>query len=250
MQNWYPGVLKYVSLHCTLYCTTNQHYSTGKRRYGHPALTGVLPQPWLPIKKGQSLANRIDQEDGPKNRDQAVVLTLRKRYSRTAVRRENDASPNKNKATITNMWDESAPGPSSSVNIPSSRIRANSTGHISNVSDPWRDRDLEPEGANGRPSPRHARTAPLSHRLSFDHATGVITLPDDGEWLLQEEDSDSEEGGTSREATQHEGEPTGPDAEVTSPTELSSGVRHRTYYHHPEKRRTIPGAFPASSPRS
>ena len=36
----------------------------------------------------------------------------------------------------------------------------------------------------------------LHHCLSFDHATGVITLPEDGECLLQEEYSDSEEGGT------------------------------------------------------
>ncbi|KAG8813472.1 hypothetical protein FRC17_001557 [Serendipita sp. 399] len=37
MTNWYNGVL-----------------NTGKRRYGHPALTGVLPTPWLPLKKGET----------------------------------------------------------------------------------------------------------------------------------------------------------------------------------------------------
>ncbi|KAF5354076.1 hypothetical protein D9756_007257 [Leucocoprinus leucothites] len=40
MANWYTGVL-----------------NTGKRRYGHPALNGVLPEPWLPLKKGQTLIN-------------------------------------------------------------------------------------------------------------------------------------------------------------------------------------------------
>ncbi|KIY44321.1 DUF221-domain-containing protein, partial [Fistulina hepatica ATCC 64428] len=62
MANWYKGVL-----------------NTGKRRYGHPALNGVLPEPWLPLKKGQSLVNTLVHHDdslGP-----AVVLSLRKRTS-------------------------------------------------------------------------------------------------------------------------------------------------------------------------
>ena len=66
--------------------------STGKRRYGHPALNGVLPQPWLPLKKGQTLANFVDHDESEQNGDrgarkygpsnqEAVVLTLRRRYS-------------------------------------------------------------------------------------------------------------------------------------------------------------------------
>ena len=82
-------------------------------------------------------------------------------------------------------------------------------------------------------------------------------LPEDGEWLLQNEDSDSEEGGTSREATQHEVVDDGGElastrlADTVPAVEPSGGARYRTYYHHPEKRRqTVPGAFPHSSPQS
>ncbi|EEB88492.1 hypothetical protein MPER_13641, partial [Moniliophthora perniciosa FA553] len=70
MANWYSGVL-----------------NTGKRRYGHPALTGVLHEPWLPLKKGQTINNSTsnDRERGGglsrSNPNQAVVLTLRKRPS-------------------------------------------------------------------------------------------------------------------------------------------------------------------------
>lgn len=227
--------------------------STGKRRYGHPALTGVLPQPWLPIKKGQSLANRIEHEGGMRGRDQAVVLTLRRRYSRSVVRR--DPGDQVSKPSLATLWNNepSAAAAPTSATSPS-RVRANSTGNISTTSNPWRDRDSDPEdrSAAARPLPRHAQTHPqVSHRLSFDHATGVITLPEDGQWILQDEDSDSEEGGSSREATQHEGE--GSVSEVgalTSPPISTRGVRHRTYYHHPERRRTITGAFSQSSPQS
>ncbi|KIJ56329.1 hypothetical protein M422DRAFT_219460 [Sphaerobolus stellatus SS14] len=220
MQGWYPGVL-----------------NTGKRRYGHPALTGVLPQPWLPIKKGQSLANRIDRDGTPQDRDQAVVLTLRKRYSRSAVR---DSSNNKKRNTIGNVrWND---------------INANAPGSSNGDSEHGRELEDHPS-PTARPIARHVQSLPqpLNHRMSFDHATGVIMLPDDGEWILQDEDTDSEAGGTSREATQHGEDTPTYEVEPTTPGASTStgGTRHRTYYHHPEKRRqTIPGAFPQSSPRS
>ncbi|TFY73230.1 hypothetical protein EWM64_g10782, partial [Hericium alpestre] len=50
MSNWFNGIL-----------------NTGKRRYGHPVLTGVLPQPWLPLKKGQTLVNARPQKAGAKS---------------------------------------------------------------------------------------------------------------------------------------------------------------------------------------
>ena len=261
--------------------------STGKRRYGHPALTGVLPQPWLPIKKGQSLANSVDQDGSSRGgRDQAVVLTLRKRYS--ATRRDIRDLANKSQAAIGGLiWNgggsvdpsTSAPlalrlssTPPSVDAMPPLRA-SNSSDNVSNVSNPWRDRNWDPEdrstnsGRGGRPLAQHGQTLsavrrPMAHRLSFDQATGVIILPDDGEWLLQDEDSDSE-GGASHETVQHDeaavngGEPTGATGSVDSALgpgtggERSSGRRHRTYYHHPERRRqTLPGAFPRSSPQS
>jgi calcium permeable stress-gated cation channel len=239
-------------------------HSTGKRRYGHPALTGVLPQPWLPIKKGQSLANSVDRDGSGRGRgDQAVVLTLRKRYS--AVRKDVRDFANKSQSAIGNLW--SSPGPSTAAPLSSTPpsgatpLRSDSSDNVSSVSNPWRDRDPDHEDqpTGSRPLTRRSQSQPqpLNHRLSFDHATGVIMLPDDGEWLLQNDDSDSEEGGTSREATQHEAAVNGNEpastgvVDAASGTEPSGGARYRTYYHHPEKRRqTVPGAFPHSSPRS
>ncbi|KAL0576492.1 hypothetical protein V5O48_005503 [Marasmius crinis-equi] len=117
----------------------------------------------------------------------------------------------------------------------------------------------------------------LHHRLSFDHATGVIMLPDDEAWLGpgegdsdDEDDSEDDYGrqqqrrtsvafpfpsstsGLEREGTTEAGgTPTSPGA--TPPASAASpsrSSRYGTYFHHPERRRTssqIPGAFPRSS---
>ncbi|KAF7331657.1 hypothetical protein MKEN_00045400 [Mycena kentingensis (nom. inval.)] len=220
MANWYSGVL-----------------NTGKRRYGHPALNGVLPQPWLPLKKGQTLSNehrtspRLSRDNG----SQAVVLTLRKRPS---VRRR----------TQTEFI---AIGPSSSNSTPVPG------GHESSDSvsgNPWQQES------------RRTSSAPLSHRLSFDPATGVINLPEDDAWLHDNDDSDEEDYGTQTgglensvasladldtsvaPATNGVEETMLGSAVSTSPTRSPSRIsRYSTYFHHPERRRqAIPGAFPRS----
>ncbi|EKM55342.1 uncharacterized protein PHACADRAFT_255901 [Phanerochaete carnosa HHB-10118-sp] len=184
MANWYPGVL-----------------NTGKRRYGHPALNGVLPQPWLPLKKGQTLRNGPPAAPGASSTDTtpAVVLTLRKRRS---VAR-----------TI----------PTRSQTEPVPRTMDDATAN------PWQDAPSE--------RPRH-----LTHRLSFDHASGVIMLPEDGAWLDEETDSDEEDSTVqnvqalrvAEEIGQHDAEqPT----ETSALQASSSGRRYGTYYHHPERRK-------------
>ncbi|KAF7301133.1 hypothetical protein MIND_00677700 [Mycena indigotica] len=210
MANWYSGVL-----------------NTGKRRYGHPALNGVLPQPWLPLKKGQTLSNNEHRASPRLSKDtngQAVVLTLRKRPS---VRRRTQT--------------EFIPaGSSNGPSVSSDNVSTSS-------SNPWQH------------EPRRSSTAPLSHRLSFDPASGVINLPDDGEWLHDE--SDEEDYGTQTGGLENsiasladidqppvtsngeEGTPVS-SSPTASPSRLS---RYSTYFHHPERRRqTIPGAFPRS----
>ncbi|KAF8581445.1 DUF221-domain-containing protein [Ramaria rubella] len=254
MHGWYPGVL-----------------NTGKRRYGHPALTGVLPQPWLPIKKGQSLANSVDRDGSSRSGrgDQAVVLTLRKRYS--AIRRDIRDLATKSQTAVSTTWGSPGAGPSEPPVTPERGgvppPRSKSSDDVSTLTDPWRNHgDSEREDRStagpGRPLARHAQTQPqpLHHRLSFDHATGVIMLPEDGEWLLQDDDSDSE-GGTSRESVHRDGagaEANGGGAEVgpvggagdAAVGAGGGGARYRTYYHHPERRRTVPGAFPQASPQA
>lgn len=219
MQGWYPGVL-----------------NTGKRRYGHPALTGVLPQPWLPIKKGQSLATRVDRDGG--SRDQAVVLTLRKRYS--IVRRDirdfvNDGVGISSHPLSPPFTSMSSHGKqvATKFNEPTVSIYRSNSGEVESESNP-------PQAAPRRPinfEHNHSTPAILNHRLSFDHATGVIVLPEDGEWLLQD-DSDSEETADAIQQGSHEDNSDGNNTPTGTPG------RHRTYYHHPERRRqSTPSAF-------
>ncbi|KAG8924084.1 hypothetical protein FRC02_010664 [Tulasnella sp. 418] len=146
MANWYNGVL-----------------NTGKRRYGHPALTGVLPQPWLPLKKGQTLANyahrnghaAADLKDGDQMGD-AVVLTLRRKSSTV---RASSVSRNKrnSQANLLAGSSNTAANPETSA-----------TG--SGSENPWRDAPGSPGGDESGQRPRR--------RLSFDAATGVIMLPE------------------------------------------------------------------------
>ena len=96
MANWYTGVLKYaIPYFSTLLINmTFILFSTGKRRYGHPALNGVLPEPWLPLKKGQSLVNNDHRPDAPRvgQVNDTVVLTLRKRPSMARNRRASETA--------------------------------------------------------------------------------------------------------------------------------------------------------------
>jgi hypothetical protein len=188
--------------------------STGKRRYGHPALNGVLPEPWLPLKKGQTLVNnRAKATNAAKDAHQAVVLTLRNRYS--MVRRESRRD-----------------------SVPENGIRS-----IEPTGNPWEDAP----GLSHHPP----RTAPvrLNHRLSFDGASGVIVLPDDGDWLIEDVDSDedygveSDLGNAGGNDVPDEGSSQASNLAPLSPSKR----RYGTYYHHPERRRqTVPGAFPQS----
>jgi len=201
MANWYYGIL-----------------NTGKRRYGHPALTGVLPQPWLPIKKGQTLANHIDREEGVRGSDQAVVLTLRRRQS----------SPRK-----------------------SLRVRGDLPPEDESSANPWSETRTDQS-----PNPQFSQfpTFPsYSHQLTFDPATGVIMLPDDGDWMGDMDSSDSEaDSGSSNTLTPREGSSSTPIAGASvngtgtgygSITPGGPSKRRATYYHHPERKRRMPGSF-------
>lgn len=219
----------------------NQLFSTGKRRYGHPALNGVLPEPWLPLKKGQTLVN--SDRNGSHNQntrsqgDQAVVLTLRKRYSMARSRRDSRAG----ESNVASPSDINAPPGEGGDAVPVDP---------STIINPWQD-------ATARSAPRRNQT--LTHRLSYDHASGVIMLPEDGGWLEEDDDdADSDEvdygtehGGLEQSVTESitsDNGPTGPSGATSNagagqlPPRVS---RYGTYFHHPERRRqTIPGSFP------
>jgi len=157
--------------------------------------------------------------------EQAVILTLRKRPS---VRR---------RAQSEFIMGENAS--SGSALAPSISTETSGSGN------PWQER---------------RSSAPLSHRLSFDPASGVINLPDDADWLGEEEDVDSDEDyGTQTGGLENSvaslsdiavpttnGDETVLGSPISSsPTTPSRLSRYGTYFHHPERRRqVIPGAFP------
>ncbi|KAI6026538.1 hypothetical protein BKA83DRAFT_4244721 [Pisolithus microcarpus] len=211
MANWYYGVL-----------------NTGKRRYGHPALTGVLPEPWLPLKKGQILMNGVRNGNSRAVTDstQGIVLSLRNRYS--ALR---------NKIRSSRRSRDTADGENAEVGSP---VEERGHGSDNSTTNPW-------AGARG------SRTqSTLSHRLSFDPGSGVIMLPEDDDWLAEEEDSSGEDySNTSPPSGDGQGNLSQEDLGMSddhvssTPMTPSPKRRHATYYHHPGRRRaTVPGAFP------
>lgn len=202
-------------------------FSTGKRRYGHPALTGVLPQPWLPLKKDQTLANHGDGLQQQKSdQGSALILTLRKRYS--VVGRGGGKLARRSTPVFGDLLSTSPPGKDAPISDP--------------VSNPWTDNSAGPSQTQpSAPSSHH-----LHHRLSFDQATGVIMLPDNGDWLeINDSDSDLDYGTPSTDSPPEPSDQPENGQEPHVPTAGTPSKRHGTYFHHPEKRRqTVPGAFP------
>lgn len=196
----------------------NRGFSTGKRRYGHPAFTGVLPEPWLPLKKGQTLVNgyRNGLMRIPLESTHGIVLSLRKRYS--MLRKK-----------VTRGSRTTADGENDEVHALVSDTHA---------SNPWAESDAGPSQ-----NYQH-------HRLSYDPASGVIMLPEGDDWLMDDDDDDSSDeygnatpqsGEAASNTSQEDLGHVSPSSPPTSPKR-----RHATYYHHPERRRpSIPGAFPS-----
>lgn len=178
--------------------------STGKRRYGHPALNGVLPQPWLPLKKGQSIVNHGRTNGTKPDTEQAVVLTLRKRKS---------------------MLQGNRPSTFPSMSSPLRNERSPQRRGISDEED----QDNGEYGLTGSHS---------NNRLSYDPASGVIMLPEGSDWLGEESDSDaaymssveSQENSNTASAPPH----------VRTPIKRYSTY----YHHPERRRQSIPGAFP------
>ncbi|TFY67710.1 hypothetical protein EVJ58_g1447 [Rhodofomes roseus] len=212
MANWYSGVL-----------------NTGKRRYGHPALNGVLPMPWLPLaKKEQSSTTNGAQpaataEIAEDHTNHAVVVTLRKR--RSVIR------PDSRQVTAPASADgtpASAPADLDHIPSPGEQLASPET-----TANPWQ--DVQPR----RPTARR-QAPPLPHRLSYDQGSGVIVLPENDDWLIDEESS-SDEDTDSLIRSAHSSP--GADPERRS----SLRKRYSTYYHHPERRRSTVPPTPATS---
>ena len=208
-------------------------------------MNGVLPEPWLPLKKGQTLINT--SRNGTRNAQdrQAVVLTLRRRLS--GLRRG-----------VRHVMNE---GYSLSQNRSVTAVVAGNSSTLPRETlDPWgesfvsaEEGALEPRGARSKGNTPH-------NRLSFDPASGVIILPDSGDWLFDDtepssDEEDYDQGNAGLEHSVAESvfnediNPSDGDGSTplvsTSPTAPLRTSRYGTYYHHPERRKhQVPGAFP------
>ena len=162
-----------------------------------------------------------------------MVLTLRKKYSvvRDRARSQHIDEPATN-----------AP-PGSSTAAPPAPAEAGERVEPSDRSvldrNPWEE---DPPAAQPR-TQRPRAAGQLYRRLSFDAASGVIALPEDGTWLGQE-DSDSDDYGDMQNSTMMdsqagEGAEQGYGATSSGPSgSPNSNKRYSTYYHHPERRKT------------
>nr|XP_019005258.1 uncharacterized protein I203_02105 [Kwoniella mangroviensis CBS 8507]OCF68719.1 membrane protein [Kwoniella mangroviensis CBS 8507] len=200
MNNFYFGVL-----------------NTGRRRYAHPALSGLLPTPWLPVKAKFG--------DGAKEGGKrSVVLSLRRKVAKN-LQRERGAnggdtpdSGNGSGSGIPEGWSTgqslrpsksstSLKKPSTSPGEGAGGSRSGSYGATGDSSNPWRDPTPPPSELNA--------SGMLRKKISFDPGSGVIALPEHNIWGDEEEDDDEENNG--------EDEPESPS----------------TYYHSRNRARTL-----------
>ncbi|KAI0916716.1 hypothetical protein AcW1_010239 [Taiwanofungus camphoratus] len=201
MANWYSGVL-----------------NTGKRRYGHPAINGVLPSPWLPSARPRGSSDGLRPGVLPIRQDlnPAVVLTLTKRRSTLrADGRQQDIETRTAARMACNDAD-------SSTARSGHQILGEDT-----TANPWED-------AEARQSSIMVSQTDLNHRLSYDDGSGVIVLPEN-EWLAGgDSDTDSDVGGSN---DSHSSQRLEWQRQSARPSPSTSNRRHSTYFHHPERRR-------------
>ena len=155
-------------------------------RYAHPALAGVLPTPWLPLRSSESLLSQTTTPNAnaaAKNKKEvSVALSLRRKVSR--LRRKVTGSP----AALSRPDLVQEP-----TNGSGKRLGASGSGagggffDGGGVENPWE--DASPGGVGARGGGRPDRAKPHK-RLSFDPATGVIMLDDD---QSSEEDPEEED---------------------------------------------------------
>jgi hypothetical protein len=202
-------------------------------------LTGLLPQPWLPLKKGETLVNTHNAGRDRQNIGQAVVLSLRKRYS------------------VHRMGDSTLPTASASrtiANPDNVRTVTSSPGELNGeiINNPWQE---QMAGSSGSSQTHRA----ISHRLSYDFDSGVIILPDHEVWP-EGLDSDSEDDAGSADNSSRPSQVVLSDSAIpgggqevvgtadVQNVNVSSKTRYGTYFHHPERRwQSVPGAFPTGS---
>lgn len=165
---------------------------------------------------------------------QAVVLSLRKRYSIVRRGGRTSTTGNSTRSRVAPVQDNVRGSASGSGEL---------SGDVTN--NPWQ--ESTPDSSQSHHT--------INHRLSYDFGSGVIVLPDDEIWLDgMESDSEDDDGNGNIEGGQAT-----PERAVSEDDQGSgssdgqtitglSRMRYGTYFHHPERRwQSVPGAFPTSS---
>jgi len=171
--------------------------NTGKKRYGHPALTGSLPKPWLPAKyQPPAFGDNAPSRKG-------IVLSLRRKMAKKLRRNQSTPStaaeedePNGRRDVSGGTfgtpegWGTSFPAAAQESTDTSAGADAGNTGSRGTTyssstinSNPWL-RDSTPSNDNDHGMPR---------RLSVDVATGTIALGDEHVWCDDGDHDDHDE---------------------------------------------------------
>lgn len=206
--------------------------NTGRRRYGHPALTGKLPKPWLPSKArppafGDAAAAR-----------RGVVLSLRRKVAKRLRRYQQGESDGDRTAREgstgtfgeADEWGRRSESPSQSgsqlasdAGLDGGRLGdstyASSSG--STPSNPWA-RDSTPVPDFGG----------IPRRLSYDTGSGVIALGDEHVW---DDDADDDDDESPLDQSESQDAPASP---VGMP-QVTANTTQSTYFHRPNRRRTL-----------
>lgn len=196
--------------------------NTGRRRYAHPALTGTLPQPWLPAKKqspafGEGAAGR-----------RGVVLSLRRKMAKKLKRQQsregyqslqNGAADDGESGGLPDGWTvgnsmnietgdeqrgaaERSPPPdgqrsqSRSQSQPRSGSAGGGSGGFWGSANPWS--DPPPSTSSSSPAADFGgQTRPANanrRQVSFDALPERNVWGDDGDDDDEDEDEDEDEG--------------------------------------------------------
>lgn len=193
--------------------------NTGRRRYAHPALSGLLPTPWLPAKK-----RKRQWGDGAKAR-RGVVLSLRRKMAKRLRRQQEsgDGEGDGLEGEGPGGGQEAGSGSGAGTGKRSSLPEGWATGDVWGAStsaggggaqsgtgdndrdrdrlassqassslNPWRDPTPPPseQAGSGRAK---TSTAKLRNKLSFDPGSGVIAMPEENVWDDEADEDDEEE---------------------------------------------------------
>lgn len=181
--------------------------NTGRRRYAHPALTGSLPQPWLPAKdKAPTFGDGAAERRG-------VVLSLRRKMAKRLKRQQSGDGirlGDEDEVDARDLPDGWAVGNSMDVETGDEQRGAVSRS-------PSRDRHQAPSGPNnggagqsgsgsslwGSANPWSSDSAPARsassdggrnrRQVAFDPISGTIALPEGNVWGDEEDDDEGDE---------------------------------------------------------